>query len=37
MSTYSLQVQILRRKHGLSEAAARLIALLHYGEVRNER
>lgn len=30
MSVFNLQVQILRRK-GVSEAAARVIALLHFG------
>ena len=33
MNAFSLQVQILRRK-GVSEAAARVIALLYFGEGR---
>lgn len=33
MSTFSRQIQVLRRK-GISEAAARVIALLYFGEGR---
>lgn len=35
MKTRTLQARNLRRKHGLSETAARLIASLHYGEARS--
>lgn len=35
MRTRKLQARTLRRKHGLSETAARLIAALHYGEVKS--
>lgn len=31
--TRKIQVSHLRRKHGLSESAARLIAALYFGEV----
>ncbi len=34
MRPIDLQTRILRRKHGLSETAARLVATLHYGEGR---
>ncbi len=34
MRTVDLQVSTLRRKHGLSEAAARIVATLCYGEGR---
>ena len=34
MRTIELQTRTIRRKHGLSEAAARLIATLHFGEGR---
>ena len=34
MTTRELQILTLRRKHGLSEAAARIVAALYYGEVR---
>jgi hypothetical protein len=33
MSTREIQITHLRRVHGLSEAAARLIAALYFGEV----
>lgn len=34
MKTRDLQITTLRRKHGLSEAAARIVAALYYGEGR---
>ncbi len=34
MRTLDLQVRTIRRKHGLTEAAARIIATLYYGEGR---
>ncbi|CUH45420.1 hypothetical protein RUM4293_04334 [Ruegeria atlantica] len=34
MKTIYLQTRTIRRKHGLSEAAARLVATLHFGEGR---
>ncbi len=34
MRTRTIQVSRLRRVHGLSEAAARLIAALYFGEVK---
>jgi hypothetical protein len=34
MRTVDLQVSTLRRKHGLSEAAARIVATLYFGEGR---
>lgn len=34
MKTRDLQIKSIRRKHGLSEAAARLVAALAYGEAR---
>lgn len=33
MMTRKIQINRLRRRHGLSEAAARLIAALHFGEI----
>lgn len=34
MSAFNIQFQILRRKHGLTEAAARIVATLYFGEGR---
>ncbi len=34
MRTRDLQIHALRRKHGLSEATARIVATLYYGEGR---
>ena len=34
MRTIDLQTRAIRRKHGLTEAAARLVATLHFGEGR---
>lgn len=30
----SIQVALLRRRHGLTEPAARAVAALHYGEAK---
>jgi len=34
MRTIDLQTRTIRRKHGLSETAARLVATLYFGEGR---
>ena len=34
MRTVDLQIRTIRRKHGLKEAAARIVATLYYGEGR---
>ena len=34
MNIRETQIALLRRRHGISEAAARLIAVLHFGEVK---
>lgn len=34
MRTVDLQIRTIRRKHGLTEAAARIVATLYYGEGR---
>ncbi len=34
MKTRDLQIHTFRRKHGLSDSAARIVATLYYGEGR---
>lgn len=35
MRTIDLQIRTIRRKHGLSEAAARVVAALYFGGRRS--